>query len=91
MQLRPRSTHTANFWDHGFEPDPKNVYVVSPRDDEWVLERQASKRATSMHEKKSEALDRAMDLAERKNAMLLVYKADGVCQHAYDFRERAAA
>ena len=85
MLQEAHTSDSANPWVSGFRMP--EVYVVSRSDDRWVVERQEAKRATSTHDTKKEAVKRAMDLAERKGAMLLVYKSNGEHQKTYDFRQ----
>jgi hypothetical protein len=60
----------------------RKTYVVTPGDEGgWRVMAGGASRATSVHDSKEEAVEKARDLARRKTpSQLLVYKKDGTVQ-----------
>lgn len=55
---------------------PKSRHVV-PRGDQWANERAGSKRATSLHDNKVDAVGAARSAARKEGSELVVHNRDG--------------
>ena len=65
----------------------RKVYHVTPDAERgWQVKAEDAKRASSMHGKKTEAVDRARELAQRqKLGQVIVHKKDGTIQTEYTY------
>jgi uncharacterized protein YdaT len=53
-----------------------NQHVV-PRDGEWAVKGEGNKRDTSHHEKQSDAIDAARDIARNQRGEVVIHGRDG--------------
>lgn len=53
-----------------------NIHVV-PRNEGWVVRKEGSTRATSVHSTQREAVDAARKIAQHKNGELVIHGRDG--------------
>lgn len=54
-----------------------NAVEVFYEDDHWVVKTKEAKRASDTFDKKSDAVDRAHEIAENKDSEVIIYKKDG--------------
>jgi hypothetical protein len=54
----------------------KNVHVV-PRNDGWVIRKEGSSKATSVHKTQRDAVETARDMARNQNTELVIHGRDG--------------
>ena len=62
----------------------KNTHVV-PHKDGWAVKRENASRPSSVHEVKSQAVERARDQAKNDKAELFIHKRDGTIQNRNSF------
>ncbi len=55
------------------------IHVV-PRNGGWAVRREGADRATSVHNSKKDAVERATDLAKKNSSRLIVHKQDGTIE-----------
>lgn len=66
----------------------RRTYHVTPADGAWRVKRAGAKRADSVHEKKSDAISRAKELAKKaKLGQVKVHGEDGEIQTEYTYGE----
>lgn len=63
----------------------KNNYSVGPHDDGWQVKRDGADRASSVHDKKSDAVDAGRDLAQKSGGELRIKGADGKIQNSNSY------
>ncbi len=65
----------------------RNQHVV-PRDDKWAVKGAGTTRATELFDRKSDAVDRAREIAQNQHTELLIHGRDGRIQskdsHGHD-------
>lgn len=54
----------------------KNQHVV-PHDRDWAVRGEGNSRVTSIHERQSEAIDAAREIAQRRHGELVIHGRDG--------------
>lgn len=57
-------------------------YSVEPREDGWAVQRDGSQRASSLHEKKSDAIAAGKELAKTSQGELRIKGKDGKIQNS---------
>ncbi len=57
-------------------------YSVGPHDEGWQVKRDGAERASSVHEKKSDAVDAGRDLAKQSGGELRIKGKDGRIQNS---------
>ncbi|EKU49052.1 DUF2188 domain-containing protein [Staphylococcus massiliensis] len=63
----------------------KSNFYVKHENDEWVITSEGNEQATSKHDNKQEAVDKAKQHAENNNSKLTVYNKDGNVDNEYDY------
>jgi hypothetical protein len=64
----------------------RNVYHVTPKGDAWRAKRAGTRRADSIHLRKSDAIARAKELAQRGPlGQVKVHRRDGEIQSEYTY------
>ena len=58
----------------------RNQHVV-PRDDGWAVKGENTQRATELFDRKSEAVQRAREIAQNQGTELVVHKQDGKIEY----------
>jgi hypothetical protein len=64
----------------------RKTYEVAPSGDQWRVKERGADRAVGLFEKKSEAVDRAREVAKNQSSgQVVIKKADGTIQteHTY--------
>ena len=64
----------------------RKQYHVTPRKDgNWQVKESGSERASSVHKKKSEAVDRGREIAKNQHGQIVIHKSDGriETEHTY--------
>src|SRR5437588_840726 len=54
----------------------KNVHVV-PRNGGWAVRKEGNSRASSVHDTKREAVERAREMARNQSSELIIHRSDG--------------
>lgn len=54
----------------------RNQHVV-PQRGRWVVEREGSKKATSVHETQKQAIEAAREIARNQKSELVIHRRDG--------------
>lgn len=57
----------------------KNVHVV-PKGNQWAVKKESNQRATSVHQRKEDAIERGRQEAEKEKSELIIHKKDGTIQ-----------
>ena len=65
---------------HPHKLNRKNDQHVVSRDDGWAVKRAGASKATQIFERKTDAVKYAKDVAESRNACLVVHNKDGSFQ-----------
>ncbi|KGX92032.1 hypothetical protein N781_03175 [Pontibacillus halophilus JSM 076056 = DSM 19796] len=60
--------------------DKDTVYHVVPQEERWAVMKEDAKQASYMADTKDDAMERARDLMNKHDAILVVHKADGTVQ-----------
>lgn len=60
-------------------------YSVGPHDDGWQVKRDGADRASSVHDKKADAIDAGRDLAKQSGGELRIKGADGKIQNSNSY------
>jgi hypothetical protein len=64
------------------------VYTVRPTDDGWAVAADGSKRASSTHKTKREAVDAGRSLAKSKApSQLIIHRVDGSVQDSHTYEK----
>ena len=63
----------------------RNGVWVSPRGNQWVVQRENSDRASSVHNRKSDALDHGNRTARNEGVELTIQRGDGRIQDKNSF------
>lgn len=59
----------------------KKDYHVVPHDKKWAVVKQNAQRASSVHDRKSDAVDAGKELAKAQKTDLYIHKRDGRIQN----------
>lgn len=57
----------------------KNQHVV-PYKDDWAVRGEKNSKVTSIHENKSQAINAAIEIAQRNQSEVVIHRKDGVIQ-----------
>jgi hypothetical protein len=62
----------------------KDIHIV-PRDDKWAVQREGASRASSIHDRKSEAVEAGRETARRERTELVTHGRNGRIQDSDSF------
>ncbi len=63
----------------------KQRIEVVPHGDQWAVKKQGADRASSLHDTKAPAIERAREQARREKTELVIKKADGTIQNSNSY------
>jgi uncharacterized protein YdaT len=64
----------------------KDVFVL-PHDDGWAVQSEEAKQASNVYDKKQDAVERAKEIAEKKQTAVIVHKKDNSVEKKYNYDE----
>lgn len=62
-----------------------NDLYILPRDDEWIIKREKSEKASFTFSNKKNAIDKAFEMAEENSVNVTIYDSDGKIQTRRSF------
>jgi len=66
----------------------KVVHVVPANENKWAVKREHAHKASSLHDRKDDAIDRAKELAKAAPlGQVKIHKQDGTIQTEYTYRK----
>ena len=86
--MNKRSASKPSFKELGFK-STRVTYHVTPNSDEgWDVKKEKADRASSNHDTKAEAIERAKELAKKQTlGQVVIHKKDGTIQIEYTYGE----
>lgn len=66
-------------------PDQKRVHITHD-DDHWRVIREGNERASSIHDRKEDAIDAGRDIAQQDKGQLIIHRKDGQIQEERTYR-----
>jgi hypothetical protein len=66
--------------------DKRRVHVT-PKGDNWAVQREGAKKASGVHDTKKEAVDQGRNLAKQDKGQLLIHGKDGKIQEERTYRK----
>jgi len=66
--------------------DKKRIHVT-PKGDDWAVQREGGKKASGVHDRKKEAIEQGRNLAKQDKGQLLIHGKDGKIQEERTYRK----